>query len=170
MQCVAEGVLNARCQRALPKAPGKDAQGLPRGREQGGHRPEHQNTYYIPLEIQRQRLHHDKGLHTLSMANNNQYVLHGKIIPSVNCYSCKMTLLLERNGFLLVMIYYVRGKKFSPIAFFQVGSTNWRTHAQKINEVKGQPMTEGRRTHLINRALDKAVSYTKSTSRWISVR
>ncbi|XP_037792254.1 carbohydrate sulfotransferase 8-like [Penaeus monodon] len=67
-------------------------------------------------------------------------------------------------------IIYFWKYNVSVCTMTKVGSTNWRTHAQKINEVKGQPMTEGRRTHLINRALDKAVSYTKSTSRWISVR
>ncbi|XP_063593824.1 uncharacterized protein LOC134770812 [Penaeus indicus] len=52
----------------------------------------------------------------------------------------------------------------------KVGSANWRTHAQKINKVKGQPMDEARRLRLINSTLDKIVNYTKSTSRWISVR
>ncbi|XP_027231041.2 carbohydrate sulfotransferase 12 [Penaeus vannamei] len=52
----------------------------------------------------------------------------------------------------------------------KVGSGNWRSHAQTANDVSGHPMFDGRRRELFRKPWQQVIDYTKSLSRWITVR
>ncbi|XP_047487793.1 carbohydrate sulfotransferase 11-like [Penaeus chinensis] len=52
----------------------------------------------------------------------------------------------------------------------KVSSGTWRSHAQRVNNVRGHPMYDGRRRSLLRKPWQQIIDYSKSVSRWITVR
>ncbi|XP_037792252.1 carbohydrate sulfotransferase 9-like [Penaeus monodon] len=67
-------------------------------------------------------------------------------------------------------ILYFWNYNASVCTMGKVGSGNWRSHAQIVNEISGHPMYDGRRRELFRKPWQQIIEYTKSLSRWITVR
>nr|XP_027207215.1 uncharacterized protein LOC113800621 [Penaeus vannamei] len=52
----------------------------------------------------------------------------------------------------------------------KVSSGTWRSHAQRVNELRGHPMHDSRRRNLLRKPWQQVIDYSRSVSRWISVR
>nr|XP_027231043.1 uncharacterized protein LOC113822704 [Penaeus vannamei] len=52
----------------------------------------------------------------------------------------------------------------------KVGSETWRSHARRVNEIQGHPMHDVRHRALFKKPWQEIVNYSKSVSRWITVR
>lgn len=73
-------------------------------------------------------------------------------------------------GILYQRVYYYMTSRLLSLILLQVGSETWRSHARRVNEIQGHPMHDVRHRALFKKPWQEIVNYSKSVSRWITVR